>query len=353
MMADANYSPVVELTRGNVVESLHYGAAAVVDTQGQLLASWGDPTTVTFLRSAAKPFQALPFIEQEGDLKLGLTSAEVALICASHAGTDQHVAAVKALQAKIGVSENDLMCGSHPPLDAQTCLALIKKGEEPTPIRHMCSGKHTGMLAHAILRGLATQNYIQIEHPVQQSILAAFAEMCGLPLEQVEIGIDGCSAPNFAVPLRSAALAFARLADPSDLAPARAAACQRITGAMIANPVMVAGTGFFDTRLMQTVPGRIMTKSGAEGYQGVCLLPGALGPGTPALGIAAKIADGDEGGRAKTCLVLELLRQLGAISARELASLAEFGPRPIYNWRKIPVGEERPCFELKRASRSA
>lgn len=349
-MADTDYSPVVEMTRGNVVESLHFGAAAVVDTHGNLLASWGNPDTLTFLRSAAKPFQALPFIEREGDLKLGMTSSEVALICASHAGTDRHVDAVTALQAKIGVSEKDLQCGAHPPLDAPTNLALIRRGEDPTPIRHMCSGKHTGMLAHCILRGLPIENYLQMDNPVQQSILSTFAEMCGLPVAQVEIGIDGCSAPNFAVPLRSAAWAFARLADPSELTPSRADACRRITAAMTGNPNMIAGPGFFDTRLMEVTAGRILTKSGAEGYQGICLMPGALGAGSPALGIVAKIGDGDDAVRAKPCMVLEILRQLGALSNQELQSLAEFGPRPIYNWRKIQVGEERSCFELHKES---
>jgi L-asparaginase II len=230
-------------------------------------------------------------------------------------------------------------------------------GEQPTPNRHNCSGKHTGMLAHARLRHAPLENYIDITHPVQQAILKTFAEMCGLAVEQVVVGVDGCSAPNFAVPLRNAALGYARLFDPTGLAPERAAACQRITQAMTSNPDMVAGPERFDTLIMGLASGmasgmasgRILTKAGAEGYQGIGLAPGALGPGTPAVGIAFKIADGDAAGRARSLVGLEVLRQLGAISKHEvdeLDELAQFAPRPLYNWRRMQVGEIRPAFTL-------
>lgn len=338
-MTSSSYMPIVELTRGEIVESIHFGAVAVVDFSGALLASWGDPDTVTFLRSSAKPFQALPFVERDGDLTLGFTSRELAIICASHSGTDEHVSVVSALQQKIGVSEADLLCGTHPPYHEPTYHAMLLRGEGLRPNRHNCSGKHTGMLAHAKLRGLPTADYISMSHPIQQSILQAFAEMCGVPLDQVEVGIDGCSAPNFAVPLHSAALAYARLCDPAGLEPQRAAACRRISAAMTANPDMVAGPGRFDTALMGLASGRILAKAGAEGYQGIGILPGALGPGTPALGIAFKIADGDGYGRARPLVGVEILRQLGAISAAEAAQLSAFDARPINNWRMLDVGQ--------------
>ncbi len=342
------YTPVVELTRGSIVESIHFGVIAVVDSHGKLVASTGDPQTVTFLRSSAKPFQALPFIEMDGDSAFSLTEREVALMCASHSGTDDHVAAVAALQAKIGVTEANLQCGTHTPYHHETAQALILRGEEPTPNRHNCSGKHTGMLAHAMLRHLSLDDYLSPTNPVQQSILEVFAEMCGLEPQQVNLGTDGCSAPNFAVPLQNAALGYARLCDPDQLTPARAAACRRITHAMTAYPDMVAGPGRFDTMLMQTAKGRILAKGGAEGYQGIGLMPGALASGSPALGIAFKILDGDSGGRAVSCVALEVLRQLGALSVQDLEMLAPFGSRPLYNFRKIRVGEMRPTFELKR-----
>ncbi|MDD5370346.1 MAG: asparaginase [Anaerolineaceae bacterium] len=345
-MTSFSYAPVVELTRGHIVESLHFGAIAVSDASGNLLAGYGDPDTVTFLRSSAKPFQALPFVERGGDTFFGLTSRELAFICASHSGTDEHVAVARDIQAKVGVTEADLLCGVHPPYHEPTARALECRGEAPTPNRHNCSGKHTGMLAHARLRNLPIVEYIRLDHPVQVSILSAFAEMCGLHEDQVEIGIDGCSAPTFAVPLRNAALAFARLCDPARLPPERAAACQRITAAMTGNPFMVAGPGRFDTRLMELASGRILSKAGAEGYLGVGVMPEALGPGTPALGIAFKISDGDLGNRARACTAIEILRQLGAISQAEAEALSEFDHHPINNWRHIPVGEMRTCFEL-------
>lgn len=342
------YQPVVELTRGSILESIHFGAIAVVSADGTLLASYGDPDTVTFLRSSAKPFQALPLIEMGGDQTLGLTGKEVALICASHSGTNEHVSVVRGIQAKIGVSENDLMCGTHPPIDKETLKDLILNHEEATPNRHNCSGKHTGMLAQARLRNLPIENYIDLQHPVQQTILHVFAEMCGLPVEKVETGIDGCSVPTFAVPLRNSALAYARLCDPGNLAPNRAEACRRITQAMTHNSFMVGGPGRFDTLLMTLANGTLLAKGGAEGYQGIGILPDTIEPGSPAMGIAFKISDGDANGRAGPCVSLEVLRQLGAITKREMEGLSSFGSQPIYNYRKLKVGEMTPGFNLVR-----
>jgi L-asparaginase II len=347
------YAPLFELTRGETIESIHFGAIAIVDVDGRLIASHGDPNVVTFLRSSAKPFQALPFIEKGGAAAFELTAAEIALICASHSGTDEHVATVRSIQAKSGVNEADLMCGVHPPLDEATAEALRQKGQEPSPNRHNCSGKHTGMLAYARMQGWPTADYIDPAHPVQESILQTFAEMCAtyasvrLSPDQVALGVDGCSAPNFAVPLRNAALAYARLCDPRGLSSARAAACRTVTSAMTSHPEMVTGWGRFDTRLMEVAEGRIVAKGGAEGYQGLGLLPGSLGPGSPGVGIAIKVSDGDLKGRVRPAVSLEALRQIGALSAAQLETLAEFGPiSPVYNWRKLTVGEARPRLDL-------
>jgi L-asparaginase II len=359
-MQNTQYSQIFELTRGSTVESIHYGAVAVVDVYGKLVAWYGDPKIVTFLRSTAKPFQALPFIQHGGHNVYHLTPREIALICASHSGTDEHVAVVQEIQMKAGVSESDLLCGVHPPSHEPTAEAMRERKEQPTPNRHNCSGKHTGMLAYTRMLDLpehleaGSLDYIDPQHPIQQEILHTFAEMCNLPVDQVAKGIDGCSAPNFAVPLRSAALAYARLCDPETggVVPAeRAAACQTITSAMIANPDMVAGPGRFDARLMEVGQGRIVAKGGAEGYQGVGLMPGALGPGSPAMGIALKISDGDLKSRARPAVTLEVLRQLGALSSSELGLLSEFGPTsPVHNWRKLVVGQAHPSFELERGS---
>jgi len=350
-MPGSKYIPFLEVTRGSTVESVHFGAAAVVDSQGQLLAQAGDSHIVTFLRSSAKPFQALPLVELGGVEAFGLTEQEIALMCASHSGTDDHVAVAQSIQRKVGVSEEDLLCGTHPPYHEPTARRLVLLGVEPTPNRHNCSGKHTGMLAQARLRGLPIEDYINPQHPVQQLDLQVFAEMCGVPREEIALGIDGCSAPVFAIPLRNAALGYARLVDPvgAGLEEGRAAACQRIVSAMTHYPVMVGGPERFDTVLMEVTGGKILAKSGAEGFQGLGILPGVLRPGSHGVGVALKMADGDLGGRAVRTAAIAILRQLGALSAEQSRELARFDRRPIYNFRKLEVGEIRPIFELQDA----
>ncbi len=356
----ANFLPLLELTRGNIVESIHFGAVAVVDSAGKLLYSYGDPQTVAFLRSSAKPFQALPFFERDGPEKFGLTLKEQALICASHEGSDEHVRTAESIQEKAGIRESDLKCGVHMPGDPGAYKALIARGEAPTPNRNNCSGKHSGMLAHARMRGLPLESYLDIEHPVQQDILAGFAEMCRFPREQIEIGIDGCSAPNFAAPLYNVALGFARLCDPRDLAESRARACRAITTAMTSHPEMVSGPGEFDCRLMQVGKGQIVCKRGAEGYQALGLMPGLLGAGAPGVGIAFKVSDGDltfrtiniePRNRVRPAVTLEILRQMGALSEAQLKELSDFGPvLPVKNHRGLVVGESRPVFHLHKAA---
>ena len=352
------YQPVFELTRGAIVESTHFGAMAVVDSSSRLIAWYGDPTIVTFMRSSAKPLQALSFIEHGGDQAFHLTSKEIAILCASHEGSDEHVEVIKGIQSKVGVQESDLLCGTHLLSHLPTVEAMRARGEALTQNRNNCSGKHTGMLAHARMRGLPIADYINPEHPVQKTILKTFSEMCGMEPERVMIGTDGCSAPNFAISLSKAALGFARLCDPRELSQERASACRRITSAMMANPVMVSGAGRFDTRVMEVCSRRIVAKGGAEGYMALGIMAGAMGAESPGIGIIIKIADGDlsvrdaDGNfrnRVRPAMALEILKQLGAVSEKELEGLAEFGPvRPVTNARRIVVGESHPAFSLKR-----
>ena len=353
-MPSSPYAPLVEVTRGPVVESVHSGALAVVDAHGKLIASAGDPNLVTYLRSSSKPLQVLPLLERGGVQAFNLSDKEIALMCASHSGTDEHYATVTALQAKIGISESDLLCGVHAPTHTATAEAMRQRGEVFTANRHNCSGKHTGFLAHAVLRGETKEDYINPNHPIQRTITQTFAEMIEFPREKIAIGVDGCSAPVFAVPLFNAALGFARLCNPTELAPARAKACQTITRAMTAYPFMVAGPERFDTLAMEIGDGRFICKGGAEGYQAIGILPGALGPGSPALGITYKVADGDVNGRARPVIGVEILRQLGLVTAADIAGpLAHLAARPVTNWREIKVGEMRPVFHLDWSALSA
>jgi L-asparaginase II len=348
--------PVLEVTRGNLVESVHFGSIAVVDSNGKLIASYGDPQTVAFLRSSAKPFQVLPFVERGGVEYFQFTPRELSISCASHEGSDLHIQTVQGIQKKIGVQESDLQCGVHMPGDVEAFKTLIVEDRQPTQNQNNCSGKHTAMLAHAKMRGLPLENYLDPDHPVQQDILVAFAEMCMLPVNEVELGTDGCSAPNFAVPLYNAALAMARLCDPRGLSEARASACRKITSAMTTHPEMVSAYGEFDEQLMRVGDGKIVCKRGAEGYQLIGLLPGVLGPDSPGIGIALKVTDGDaarmaldltHSPRVRPAVVLEILRQLGALSPEQEQALASFGPvKSVKNHRGILTGQSRPVFEL-------
>ena len=179
------------------------------------------------------------------------TPRELSIACASHEGSDLHVQTIEAMQKKIGLDESQLQCGTHMPGDVDAFKSLIAKGQQPGPNRNNCSRKHTTMLAYAKLCGHSLDNYLDINHPIQQDILAAFSDLCLTPREEIELGIDGCSAPNFAIPLYKAALGFARLCDPRELSESRAAACRQITSAMTSHPEMVSGYGEFDEQLMR------------------------------------------------------------------------------------------------------
>lgn len=345
-MAYDNFKPVVEVTRGRVVESVHFGVAAVVESNGHMLAGFGDPHTSAFLRSSSKPFQALPLVEKGGVEHFQLDQAEIAIMCASHSGTDEHYRVVSSLQNKVGIREEDLKCGVHPPMHEPTWQRMIQQGQALTSNRHNCSGKHSGMLAQAKIRSLPLENYLDFDHPVQKTILQVFSEMCSVDPAEIELGLDGCSAPVFSIPVFNAAYGYARLCDPARLAPERAAACQVISGAMTSQPEMVAGPGRFDTLLMQAGKGNILSKGGAEGFLGIGIKPGVIEKDSPGIGIAIKISDGDLTGRAAPLVGLEILRQLGALDRNQLEEMQKFFTRPVLNWRKLEVGEIRPVFKL-------
>jgi L-asparaginase II len=277
----------------------------------------------------------------------GFDLREIALMCSSHSGTDEHVRVVTSIQKKVGLKEEDLLCGTHDPIDQETADRLKMDRLKPTARRHNCSGKHSGMLALAKMIGASTEDYVCFDHPVQQRILKTISEFSGIAPENINVGIDGCSVPTFALPLRSAAWAFARLADPTSFSGRRAEACRTVWNAMTSHPDMVAGPNRFDTALMQVAEGVLLTKGGAEGYQGIAIAPGLIGPGTPALGVALKIADGDGGSRGRSIVALQVLKDLNVLSTENLDQLAEYESRNYTNYRNIQVGEFRPCFQLQ------
>ena len=342
-----NHAPVLELTRGALVESVHYGSVAVVNSNGDLIAYYGDPYNVSFMRSSAKPLQALAFIEREGHKRFAFSPKQIALMCASHSGTESHVAEVRNMLQKIDAGEKDLLCGAHPPIHEPTMIAMKCRGEESTPIHNNCSGKHAGMLALAQLIGATFKDYIQPDHPVQRLILKTISEMAKIKAEDIALGIDGCSVPTFAMPLYNAAYAFANLCDPNHLPESRAQACYTITDAMYNHPNMVGGPDRFDTNFMLASPEKAVSKMGAEGYMCLGLPPNEQKNRPNGIGIAIKIADGDSKGRARPVVALETLRQLGWLSEETQAKISKYGPETdILNRRNLIIGKMRPSFTL-------
>ena len=336
---------LVEVTRGGHVESEHRGAIAVVDATGKLIAQAGDVQLVSYLRSSAKPFQLLPLIESGAADRFGFTDAELAIIAGSHSGEPRHVAAVQSILAKIGLPDSALQCGIHAPFNPGAAKALRAAGSEPTVLYNNCSGKHAGMLAQAIDRGLSTADYLDPQHPVQVTIRQRLAELAGLPIDQINVGVDGCSAPCFAMPLHASALAFAKLAEAGSTRSVQDdAGLGRVARVMMAYPEMVAGVGRLDTDLMRAAPQRVVSKGGAEGYHGM----GVIRSDGSAFGIAIKIGDGD-GKRGGHPVVIETLRQLGVLDDEALAVLKSYHTWKITNHRGTEVGEVRAQFQLMRA----
>ena len=340
-VAGVSHVPLALLTRGAAVESIHYGSIAVVDRHGTVLASAGDPTFMTMTRSALKPFQAMPFVAADGILRFDFGSPEVALLCASHSGEPRHVAAAASMLAKAGNAVEDLQCGTHPPRYHEI------RGE-PTPpppyspLENNCSGKHSGMLAYCVLCGLPKGSYLAYDHPLQQAIRGAVAHFTSTPEGDLRSGIDGCSAPNYAVPLDRLALAFARLATRQDDA-VYGRAPQVLADAMTAHPEMVSGEGRSDLELMQAGRGDWVAKIGAEGVQGI----GIRGAG---IGIAIKVADGHK--RALRPVVASVLDQLGLLDERRKSQLAHWVAPVVHNYRGLVTGRIASTVVLDNAATS-
>lgn len=323
-------NPVIaEVTRGGVVESRHTGAYAVVGAEGALIASAGDIAQAVFPRSAIKAFQCLPLIESGAADRFGLTPEEIALACASHNGEADHVRVAGAMLDKAGASETHYECGAHWPYDLQAQRALLHHDEEPRAIHNNCSGKHAGMLALALHLDVSPQGYTGIDHPVQRAVARTMSEMCGIDVTAQPQGIDGCSVPTWAIPLRNLALGFARFGSGAGLSETRKAACRRIIEAVRAHPFMVAGSNRFCTKVMQAVP-RAFVKTGAEG-----VFCGAIPHA--GLGIAVKCDDGAS--RAAEAAMAGLMASLSVWTDSERQALENFAQTDLSNWRKIHVGD--------------
>jgi len=324
---------LVEVTRGPLVESVHRGAVAIVDSGRKVLASLGDIETPVYPRSSLKPIQALALVESGAVEAFGLNDENIALACASHSGEPMHTERVSAWLGKLGLGADDLACGAHASRYEPVAQAMIARGEKPTRIHNNCSGKHTGFLTVAKHWDIATKGYEHVDHPVQQAVVAALRDLSGV--KELPFGIDGCAAPNFALPLSAFARALAKLAEPKSLALARAAAAKRIVNAMMAYPELVSGTGRADAILMRAAKGQAAVKAGAEGYfAGIIPARG--------LGIAIKIDDG--AGRAAETAIAAVLDRLGLLGGDAAAKALVRGP--VLNTRGATVGEKRAADAL-------
>ncbi len=329
MMARIVAPFVIEVTRGGAVESRHFVAAAVADTEGRLYGAWGDVDVPVFPRSAIKPLQALPFVHSGAADAFGVTPAELALATGSQIGTPHHVEIAETFRQRTGINLVEIACGVHAPYDGAAAQALARHDEPATVLHNNCIGKHLGMIATARHLGEPIIGYIAPDHPVQRRIVGLLEALGGHPLGNAPLGIDGCSAPNLAMPLRTLARAFARFAAPEVLEPALGAACRRVAAAMTAEPVMVAGRGRLSTDLIALSAGTILLKEGAEG-----VAAGALPH--KGLGFALKVADG--AGRAAEIAAIVLLRYFGALGHELQRSLAPRFEPEFRNWHGIPVG---------------
>jgi len=341
-----NAAHLVEVWRGQIIESRHRGHLIAVDANGTQICALGSPQTVTYLRSSGKAFQALPVVTSGAADRFGFTESEIAIACGSHNGEPIHVDTVRSMLNKIGLDESALKCGAHEPYSVDVARELIQKGERPSPIQNNCSGKHAAMLALAKHVDAPTESYDELVNPVQQMILQTVSDFSGVPVEEIAIGIDGCGVPVFGISVRAMALMYARLVSPpSTFTSETRDACKRIVAAIIAYPEMIGGTkDRLDTELIRAAAGTLISKIGAEGVYTVGVLPSADWPN--GIGFALKIEDGDDK-RARPPAVIDALRQLGVLSRESLAALSKYSPETIMNRRGDHVGEARAAFTLQ------
>ena len=334
------FVPLIEVTRGDLAECQHWGAVAVADCHGRVLAQVGDPYTVTFTRSTIKAFQALPFLQSGGAQALGWGVSELALLCASHNGEPMHVQQVERMLDSVGQNYHVLRCGCHRPLFAELGLGVLPDGLVPDERHNNCSGKHAGFVAQCVQQGWPLDNHLDPAHPLQRAIRERVAQAVGLAPEQLAMGIDGCSAPNYAMPLAHLARGYARLAGgapDTDLDRSLTA----LADAMVQRPELGSGTGRHDLDFMRAGRGDWVSKTGADGVQ-------VVGSRSRGEAFALKIMDGNM--VAQVAAAVEVMDQLGWLDAAQQEALAPRRNAVICNAKGLAVGGRRPVFRLQRAT---
>ena len=328
---------LARVLRGGRTESVHRGDVAVVDEEGRLLAAAGDPHRPVYVRSAAKPLQAMPLLESGGERFFDLDSDAIALMCASHGGEPRHVRVARRILRAGRFGVGDLKCGAHLPMHEASARRLLVRGEEPTALHNNCSGKHAGMLLACRLEGYPPAAYLEPDHPLQRRIRENVSRMCDIPVAEIPVAVDGCSAPVFRLPLAALALAYARLLSRRAGASAPDAR-RRITRAMWESPAMVAGRGRFTTDLLRAGRGRWIGKEGAEGVYAMGLA--GRRSGERAVGIAYKVEDG--AGRARDAISVAILARLGRLPRAAARYLSGYAHPVVRSVRGEPVGSIEP-----------
>lgn len=328
-----NANPVlVEVTRGDIVEIRHRGSIAIADSNGQLIYGLGDMDSPVYPRSALKYVQVLPLLYSGAADHFGFTDKEIAIMAASHTAEDVHVETVRGIWEKTGLGEENLRCGSHYPNNAKAKNALIRASLKPNQIHNNCSGKHSGFLALAKFLGASMDNYLELDHPVQVMIREALEMLVGISSDDLVVGIDGCSAPNYAMPLPNMAQVFAAI-DAAETSDAKLNdACRRLVTAVTSNPMMVSGTGRFCTDLMSTVGDRVFGKLGAAGYY-------SIGIRGKKIGVAVKTESGVRG--PQFAPILAVLKKMEVISESEFDTLKTYFQHPVLNRKDKVTGEFR------------
>jgi L-asparaginase II len=337
--------PLVEVKRGSITESRHRGHIVAVEPDGNIVASLGAPHNVTFLRSSAKPFQALPLLLTGAADHFGFTDREVALACASHNGEPIHTEVVASMLKKIGLGPKALKCGVHEPYSAEAAADLRARGEEPNVLHNNCSGKHAGMLAVALHLGAPIESYDSPASPVQKAIADVLAKFTEIAVTDMAVGVDGCGAPIFGITMKAMALAYAKLvAPPASFDQKTRDACERVVHVMTTYPELIGGTSDrLDTEMMRATRGRVVSKVGADGVYTAGIIPCKEWP--KGLGLALKIEDGDDK-RARPPVAIESLRQLGVLRDESLEAVARYAFFPVTNRRGDVVGEITASFSF-------
>ncbi|MCJ8509227.1 asparaginase [Rhizobium lemnae] len=322
----------VEVTRGSLVESRHRGMAVVVDGAGKVLFQAGDIEAAVFPRSACKAMQAIPLIESGAADAFGLAAKELALSCSSHSGEDEHVSTAAGMLAKAGRDVSALECGAHWSSDQKTIIHQARTLEAPNALHNNCSGKHSGFICTCVQSGWDHAGYIGYDHPLQAEIRAVMEDLTGAALGTDNCGVDGCSIPTYAAPLKGLAHGFAKMLTGTGISRTRADASRRLMEACMAEPFYVAGTGRACTKLMQIAPGKIFAKTGAEGVF-VAALP------DHGVAIAVKCEDGTT--RAAESMIFALVARYFEAGSQEREALMALANRTMKNWNGITVGEIR------------